>query len=184
MPEPSTRILLISGSVRSGSTNSAALRTAAAAAPLGVDAVSYDGLLELPHFNPDDDEDDVAPPVAELRRQIGAADALLLCTPEYAGALPGAFKNLLEWTVGDAGTYEKPVGWVNVSPLPTGAADAYHSLGLVLAKVHADVVPAACVHVAVTRQLVGPDGLIADGAVRAALTEVLQALRRHVRDRG
>jgi NADPH-dependent FMN reductase len=61
----------------------------------------------LPRFNPDDDREGepVHAAIAELREHIAAADALVLCAPEYAGALPGALKNLLEWTVGDAGTY-------------------------------------------------------------------------------
>ena len=82
----------------------------------------------LPHFNPDDDRDDdpVHPAVADLRRHIAEADAILICTPEYAGALPGSLKNLLEWTVGDGGTYRKPVAWINVSgpAAPSGGADA------------------------------------------------------------
>ena len=48
---------------------------------------------------------------------------MLFSTPEYAGALPGSFKNLLDWTVGGGETYGMPVGWVNVSgpASPTGA---------------------------------------------------------------
>src|SRR5438067_8496137 len=91
------RILLISGSTRSGSTNAAALRTAAAVAPDGVTGVVYQGLADLPHFNPDDDHEPLHPRVAELRAQIARSDAVLFCTPEYAGALPGSFKNLLDW---------------------------------------------------------------------------------------
>lgn len=51
----------------------------------------------LPHFDPDDDREGAPPPppVAELRAEVATADALLLTTPEYAGALPGSFKNLL-----------------------------------------------------------------------------------------
>jgi hypothetical protein len=49
------------------------------------------------------------------RRRSGASDALPFCTPEYAGALPGSFKNLLDRTVGGGETYGMPVGWVNVS---------------------------------------------------------------------
>lgn len=122
------RILLVSGSLRAGSTNTALLRTAQAVAPDGTATGLYAALAELPHFNPDDDHegDPVHPAVADLRAQIAAADALLLSTPEYAGALPGSFKNLLEWTVGDGGTYGKPVAWLNASgpAAPTGAADA------------------------------------------------------------
>ncbi len=130
MPEPRA-FLLISGSLRAGSTNSALLRTALAVAPAGVEAALYDGMGTLPHFNPDDDAEGlpVHPAVAALRAAIHDADALLVSTPEYAGGLPGSFKNLLEWTVGDASTYRKPIAWVNTSgaAAPTGAADAHDS---------------------------------------------------------
>ena len=94
------RILLISGSTRGASTNTALLRTACDVSPRGVEPELYDGLTGLPHFNPDDDADPLPPAVADLRARIAAADAVLFCTPEYAGALPGSFKNLLDWTVG------------------------------------------------------------------------------------
>jgi NAD(P)H-dependent FMN reductase len=72
--------------------------------------------------------------VAELRHEIGAADAVLICTPEYAGALPGSFKNLLDWTVGGGEADRKPVGWINASGVaaPTGGGDAHASLRKVL----------------------------------------------------
>jgi hypothetical protein len=39
-------------------------------------------------------------------------------------AMPAVLKNLLEWTIGDAGTYGKPVAWLNVS-----SAAAQHQHG-------------------------------------------------------
>jgi NAD(P)H-dependent FMN reductase len=173
-------LLLVSGSLRAASTNSAVLRTAQVVAPDGIDAVLYEGMGRLPHFNPDDDAEgaSVHPAVAELRAAIAAADALLFCTPEYAGALPGSFKNLLEWTVGDAGTYNKRVGWINVSgpAAPTGAADAHDSLRKVMHYVHADVVEAACVRIPVARGDVGDDGLVGDPAIRRRIEATLRAL--------
>src|SRR5262249_37352012 len=50
MGEPA-RVLLISGSTRGGSVNTAALATVAALAPAPVTAVAYDGLAALPAFN-------------------------------------------------------------------------------------------------------------------------------------
>ncbi len=181
------QLLFISGSLRAGSTNTAVLRTARTVAPDGVTASLYDGMYGLPHFNPDDDREGepVHAAVTELRVQIMAADALLLCTPEYAGALPGALKNLLEWTVGDAGTHEKPVAWVNASgpAAPTGAADAHDSLRKVLGYVGADIVDAACVRIPVTRDAVGPDGTISDREIRGRIEETLTTLVRHVSER-
>ena len=68
----------------------------------------------------------------DLRARIAAADAILFSTPEYAGAMPGSFKNLLDWTVGGVEISEKPVGWINISPTPDGAARTYESLTTVL----------------------------------------------------
>jgi NAD(P)H-dependent FMN reductase len=181
---PTCRILLISGSLRSGSTNSALLRTALAVAPDSVEAALYEDMGGLPHFNPDDDPmgGPVAPPIAELRSELANADALLLSTPEYAGALPGSFKNLLEWTVGGGETYGLPVAWVNASgpAAPTAAADAHESLRKVLGYIGADLVEEACARIPVPRDAIGEDGLIADATTRAEIVAVLDKLAAHV----
>ena len=95
---------------------------------------------------------------------------------DHAGALPGAFKNLFDWTVGDdrpGSIYEKPVGWVNASP--RGAPHAHESLRRVLGYLHAQIVEDACVHIPVTADLL-EEGLIADPAVRDRLAALLAAL--------
>jgi NAD(P)H-dependent FMN reductase len=182
------RFLLISGSTRRGSTNTALVRTAHAVAPAEVVPTVFEGMTALPHFNPDEDADgavladgrplDAA--VRALRAAVAGAHAVLLCTPEYAGALPGSFKNLLDWCVGDAGMYDKPAAWINVSSSPTGAKDAHASLATVLRYLHADVVTPACAHIPVARHLVGADGLIADAEIAARIVQVLLALAAHV----
>ena len=145
--ENPVRILLVSGSLRAESTNGAVLRTVRALAPAGVKTTMYEGLATLPHFNPDDDFEPLPGPVTELRAQVQAAGAVLFCTPEYAGALPGSFKNLLDWSVGGPEMYEKPVAWINAST--RAAAHAHGSLRTVLGYIHAEIVEGACVHVPV-----------------------------------
>ncbi|GAA4637779.1 NADPH-dependent FMN reductase [Actinoallomurus vinaceus] len=173
-----TTVLTVSGSLRAGSTNSAALRTAGVVAPPAMTIRSFAGMGDLPHFNPDDDHDPLPPAVAGLREAIGAADALLLCTPEYAGALPGSFKNLLDWTIGGGEMYGKPVAWLNVSSsaAPTGGAGAHDSLRTVLGYAGSLIVEAACARIPLSRNHVGQDGLIADPAVREAISRSLTAL--------
>jgi chromate reductase, NAD(P)H dehydrogenase (quinone) len=172
-------MLLISGSLRSNSTNTAVLRTAQASTPQGVDAVLYEGLAGLPHFNPDDDADPPPSAVADLRASVHAADALVLSVPEYAGAMPGSFKNLLDWLIGDdqpdsiAG---KPVAWINASP--RGAIDAHDSLRKVLGYASATIVESACIEIPVTTTMIGADGLIADPATRERITRMLTTLAR------
>lgn len=174
------QLLLISGSLRDGSTNSATIRTAQRLVPPGTTATIYAGMASLPHFNPDDDREGTSahPAVAALRSAIAHADAIVICTPEYAGALPGALKNLLEWTVGDGGTYDKPIAWINVAgpAAPTGGADAHDSLRRVLGYVHAEIVEAACTRLPLTRDAIGEDGTISDPAARERIAAMLGVL--------
>jgi chromate reductase len=182
---PVITMLLISGSSRDGSTNAAVLRTAAALAPEDVEAVLYTGIGELPLFNPDADREGapVDKRVAAMRAAVASADAVLVCTPEYAGALPAALKNLLEWTIGDAGTYAKPIAWINAAgpAAPSGAADAHDSLRKVLGYAGADIVESATLRAPVTREMVGADGLVHDDSTRGQIAAALAALSGHVR---
>jgi chromate reductase, NAD(P)H dehydrogenase (quinone) len=174
------RILLISGSTRGKSTNTALLRTARATAPDGVECALFAGMIDLPHFNPDDDRDPLPAAVAALRSEIARSEAVLFSTPEYAGALPGSFKNLLDWTVGGGEIYQKPVAWINASSLPTGAADAHASLRRVLGYLNVEIVEPACTHIPVARSDVAEDGLITNPDIRTHLEGVLATLVRHV----
>ncbi len=168
-------ILLISGSVRAGSTNAAVLSTVRELIPAPFSGRLFEGLGELPMFNPDLDRDPLPPEVAALRAQIDEAAALVFSTPEYAGAMPGALKNLLEWTVGGIETTQKPTGWVNASTGPTAAAGTYDSLNTVLRYTDARVIDGACLAMPVPRQLVSA-GRIADPALRAQLAGCIAAL--------
>jgi NAD(P)H-dependent FMN reductase len=172
------QLLLICGSVRGGSTNAAALRTAGSLAPAGVTVTTYEGIGDLPHFNPDDDGEQPPPPVVRLRAQLAAAGALLISTPEYAGALPGAFKNLLDWSVGGGEMSGKRVGWINCSWAATGAAGAYAELRTVLTYTDSAIIEAACALVPVTRPDVGPDGLVAEPQIQRQLAATVAALVR------
>jgi NAD(P)H-dependent FMN reductase len=122
-PEP-TSVLAISGSLRRGSVNSAAL----------IDESSR----RLPHFDPDLELD---PPAAvrRFRATCELAPALLFCVPEYAFGIPGAFKNALDWTVGSGALNRKPVTVLSVAAVGRGG-HVRQALDLVLRALGADVV--------------------------------------------
>jgi chromate reductase, NAD(P)H dehydrogenase (quinone) len=71
------RILAISGSLRAKSSNTAVLRAADRLAPPDLEVVLYDGLANLPHFNPDMDTDHPPAPVLAFREQVGSCQDLL-----------------------------------------------------------------------------------------------------------
>ncbi|MCU1487605.1 MAG: NADPH-dependent reductase [Actinomycetia bacterium] len=168
------QILLVPGSLRPGSTNAAALDAVSGLEVPGATFDRYAGLSGLPHFDPDADVDPLHPAVAELRRRIAEADAVLFSTPEYAGTLPGSFKNLLDWTVGGGEIYEKPVAWVNVAAAGR-AMGAHETLRLVLGYVGARIVEGACADVPVPRDAVD-GGKLVDPKIRDQLADVVRAL--------
>ena len=179
------RLLLVTGRTRPRSTNNA-LRAACELHGETMAAV-YGGLPELPAFNPDEDRDPLPAAVVALRAAIAAADAVIFCTPEYAGTLPGSFKNLLDWTVGGSEMYGKAVSWMNVAAPGRGnGADATRAT--VLGYIGAAVAPSSGVRVPVAHDAVGADGLVRDPQTRenlaAALAGLIAELKVARQDRG
>jgi NAD(P)H-dependent FMN reductase len=93
-------VLSICGSLQQKSGNLTLLQTAARVAPAGVHVTLYDGLRELPHFNPDLEQSEPLPVVAALRAAVAGCDALLIASPEYGHSLPGVLKNAIDWLIG------------------------------------------------------------------------------------
>ncbi|HET6603162.1 MAG TPA: NAD(P)H-dependent oxidoreductase [Xanthomonadaceae bacterium] len=91
----SFRILGFAGSLRKGSYNRAALRTAVELAPEGIQIDTFD-LDGFPGFNEDEEQ---RPPqvVTRFKQAIAGADALLIVTPEYNYSIPGVLKNAIDW---------------------------------------------------------------------------------------
>src|SRR5438552_12499694 len=89
-------VLAICGSLRAGSFNKAALRTAIELKPPGMTIETAD-IGSIPLYNEDVRALGFPPPVERLRAQIAAADALLFVVPEYNYSMPGVLKNAIDW---------------------------------------------------------------------------------------
>ena len=174
-------LLTVSGSLRAVSSNGAVLDAVATLAPSHVRVTRFDGLADLPAFNPDlDGEGDTPPPaVARWRAAIAAADAVMICSPEYAHGVPGALKNALDWLVSGPDVPGLPVAVVNAT---TRAHHAHDSLLETLRTMSADVVEAASVKLPLAPGQRTAEAILADPAVSAALTAALAALLGAVRD--
>ena len=97
----SMRILGVCGSLQRQSANARLLAVAKQAAPAGVELELFDGVRELPHFDPDIEPTSSAPrSVAAWRDAIASCDALLIASPEYGHSLPGSLKNAIDWVIG------------------------------------------------------------------------------------
>lgn len=173
------RILAISGSLRARSSNTELLRAAAMVAPSEFVVDLYTELGALPHFNPDlDYEGAVAPEiVARLRAQVGAADAVLISSPEYAHGVPGSLKNALDWLVSASEMYHKPVGLLTASG---ASAHGPATLEEILRTMSTQVVPAASRVVALNGRRLDATQILEDTTLADVLRDVLEALRTAV----
>lgn len=120
-PSKPLQILAISGSLRTGSSNTAVLRATAVLAPPNVEVIVYNRIADLPHFNPDLDGEAPPLPVTDFRVRLRACDGVLISSPEYAHGVPGVLKNALDWLVGSGEFVGKPVALINASPRATHA---------------------------------------------------------------
>jgi NAD(P)H-dependent FMN reductase len=112
------KVLVLLGSLRAASINRQLAELAIESAPDGVSLQLFDRLGQLPFYNEDIDNDDVAEPVKALREAAGAADAALVVTPEYNGSIPGVLKNAIDWLsrpFGNGALKGKPVAVVGAA---------------------------------------------------------------------
>ncbi len=126
------RILGISGSLRQQSSNTVLLSSVVALLPGDTEFQVFEGIGDLPHFNPDLDQGHGIEAVNRWRAAVKAADAVLFSTPEYAFGVPGVLKNALDWLVSSGELNEKPVAAISASPLYGGGDKAMASLLLTL----------------------------------------------------
>jgi chromate reductase, NAD(P)H dehydrogenase (quinone) len=109
------KVLAISGSTRLYSTN---LNYIKAVSELAADFFSvevFEGLMHIPPFNRDDNNDDPPAVIKDFRNRLKEADGILICTPEYAMGVPGTLKNAIDWTVSSMEFSQKPVALITAS---------------------------------------------------------------------
>ncbi|MFT4088820.1 MAG: NAD(P)H-dependent oxidoreductase [Gordonia sp. (in: high G+C Gram-positive bacteria)] len=175
MSDAPIRIAVLVGSLRRQSVNRRLAQVAVDHAPEGVELVVVDGLDDLPFYNEDVDVDGLrSPAVDRVRSQVGAADAVLLVTPEYNGTIPALLKNAIDWL-------SRPYGSGALAGLPVGVIgaalsrfagtwsrqDARRSVGIAGANVVEDVEIG-----------VGPGGLDVEGEPSPELVDELVAAVR------
>jgi chromate reductase, NAD(P)H dehydrogenase (quinone) len=81
------------------------------------DIDTYDSLDQLPHFNPDLDNETPPEKIIAFRKQLKSADGILICTPEYAMGIPGTLKNAIDWTVSSCEFSYKPTLLITASSM-------------------------------------------------------------------
>jgi chromate reductase len=178
-PVDDIKIVAFAGSLRRASYNRGLIRAAAAVAPAGVRIEILD-LAPLPFYNQDIEDAGEPPSVVAFKSAIGAADALLVATPEYNHGVPGVLKNAIDWASRPRQTSpltDKPVAILGASPGTGSTARAQAQLRETFVFTGACVMPLPEVLVGAAAHLFDHEGNLTDEAVRHSIAELVEALR-------
>jgi NAD(P)H-dependent FMN reductase len=174
------KVLAISGSLKSDSSNTAVLHAMSKlAAEMKMEFIFFEGLDALPHFSPERDGDHHAA-VNHLRAEVKKADGVVICTPEYAFGIPGVLKNALDWLVSSGEMNEKPVAAISASPLPTGGNKAHASLMNTLTALGTSVAEGAKLMIPAIKKKIDANGAILDTEFEKDLRNVLLAFQETI----
>ena len=123
------KIAIIVGSLREGSINRKVARSICALRGDNLDCSMIE-IGDLPLYNQDHDAN---PPeqYVRFRKQVGAADGVLFCSPEYNRGIPGVLKNAIDVgsrPYGQSVFDKKPAAIVTASPGSIGGFGANHQI--------------------------------------------------------
>jgi len=178
MPKKTIKILAISGSLRPNSSNNIIIHYIAGLTPAHVQFHIFEGLGDIPAFN---DSNDAPAPVSNFRHLLANADAIFICTPEYAFGVPGALKNALDWTVSSGELDGKPLAIVTAA---TGGEKAHAAFLLIFKALSCKIPEGGALLIPFVRSKFNAQGEVSDPLTREAIKSVLYSLIGFVEERG
>jgi NAD(P)H-dependent FMN reductase len=173
------RIVGISGSLRSGSFNSALLRAAQEECPAGA-TLEIESIRGIPLYDGDLEAAQGIPArAAELKDKVAGADALLLVTPEYNNSIPGVFKNAIDWMTrppNDAARVfrDRPVGLIGASPGAFGTVLSQSAWLPIFRTLGMRPFYGQLLYVGSAGKVFDPTGKLVDDAIRARLRKYME----------
>jgi chromate reductase, NAD(P)H dehydrogenase (quinone) len=172
------RILALVGSLRQGSYNRGLLRAAGELAPDWVKVQFFD-IGTLPFFNEDLEAPTDPEVVRQFKQAISRANAILIATPEYNGAVPGVLANAIDWAsrpTGRSVLRNKPVAVMGAVLGKSGSMNAQAALRGVLSRIGAVVVPDPQVLVPRASRLFDEQVNLRDEATREEIRQLVEAV--------
>lgn len=172
------KILGMSGSLRKGSYNTAALRAAGELLPEGMTLETI-GLGDLPHYDDDVRLKAYPPVVQHFRDRIAAADAVLFVTPEYNYSVSGVLKNAIDWASRppDQPLLWKPCAMISASGSLLGGVRAQYHLRHMLVSTNSFAVNQPQVYITEAPKKFDAEGKLTDQSTRDFIRALLVELK-------
>lgn len=170
-------VLGLSGSLRQGSYNTAALNAAVELVPEAMTLITA-SIRDVPLYDEDVKAAGIPAAVERLRAAVAAADAVLIVSPEYNYSVPGVLKNALDWLsrTSPMPFARKPVAILGASPGLLGTARAQYHLRQILQALNAHVLNRPEVMISNAAAKFDASGALVDAPTREHLGKLLAAL--------
>jgi len=169
------RIIAISGSTRKESTNLSYIHAITELASTAFEILIFNGLSDIPHFNPDLDNENPPKQVVDFRKQLRETDGILICTPEYAMGVPGTLKNAIDWIVSSCEFSKKPVALITASSM---GQKGHASLLETLKIIESDIDDTTQLLIPYAKTKIGNDSKIKDAETLTKVKKVIEALAK------
>jgi chromate reductase len=168
------KILGVSGSLRKGSFNTAALRLCAELMPAGM-TMTFARIDDIPLFNQDVFDAGLPESAKRFRGEVAAADGLLFASPEYNFSLSGALKNAIDWGSRPPNQVfqEKPVAIFSATQGPLGGPRNQYDLRRILTQLWAHPLPRPEVFIGAAQTKFDANGKLTDETTRKFLSELV-----------
>jgi chromate reductase, NAD(P)H dehydrogenase (quinone) len=168
------KVLGISGSLRKGSFNTAALKACAELMPSGMQ-MTYARIDDIPIFNQDVFDAGLPESAKRFRAEVAAADGLLIASPEYNFSLSAALKNAIDWGSRPPNQVfnEKPIAIFSATQGPLGGPRNQYDLRRILGQLWGHVLPRPEVFIGAAQTKFDAQGKITDEATKKFLSDLL-----------
>jgi NAD(P)H-dependent FMN reductase len=171
------KIVAISGSTRKNSTNLNLIKAIIELSADDLDIQLFEGLSDIPHFNPDLDTKNPPRQISDFRNKLKASDGILICTPEYAMGVPGTLKNAIDWTVSSCEFSHKPVALITAS---SQGQKGHQSLLETLKIIESDIPDSSQLLISFVKTKVNNEGKITDAATLEQVKKLIASLKQSI----
>jgi chromate reductase len=176
-------VLLMSGSLRKKSFNTALMNSLQKLAPPSFEMVQAPPFGNFPLYNADLQSSSGFPSdVVALADAIRAADGVIIVSPEYNWTIPGALKNALDWIsrLENHPFKQKPVAIQSATAGPVGGARMQYHLRMALTFLEAHVFGTPEVFVGSAHTKFSANSELVDEPTKAVVAQQLTAFEKFI----
>lgn len=170
-------LFIINGSASSHSSNERLIENLSVLLEGDFSITVFNGLKALPHFDTELSVENTPEIILNFRKHIEAADAVIICTPEYVFSIPSGLKNAIEWCISTTVFSDKALGIITAS---ASGVKGHEELQLIMKTAMAKFIPETTLLIQGIKGKINLEGEIIDTKTQDDLDKFSVAFKKFV----